>query len=552
MTTLRVLLAGLLVGLAFSALPAQTGNAGQPTTLTLLVPADAQVEFDGQVMTTGGETRYYSTPPLQPGRSYAYQARITSDGRTITRQLRFRVGGDNTFDFRSAFSSRAALTEEDARDLATEAYVFGYPLVTMELTRRVMTNVAEPKGNRAPMGQFANLRTYPDATFRDVTAPNADTLYSSAWLDLTKEPYVLGLPDEGNRFYLMPMLDGWTDVFRSPGTRTSGTMAQTYLLTGPKWTGEVPDGVTRLKAPTNIVWILGRTYCTGSPEDYKAVHAIQDKYKLVPLSAYGKDADYVPAKGSVDPAIDTKTPVRDQVNRLDARAFFTLLAKLMKDNPPAPEDEPMVKRLARIGLVPGEEFDASKLDPVIARGMEQAVKPGLEQIVGHLKQAGKILNGWVYPVPGGLYGTNYLQRAAIAYYGLGCNRTDDAVYPTAEVDSDGKPLDGANRYTITFAKGQMPPVEGFWSLTMYDADYFFVANALNRYTVSARDKLQENADGSVTLYVQHESPGKDKEANWLPAPKGKFVLMMRLYWPREKSPSILDGTWQPPAVKKAS
>src|SRR5262245_46303932 len=224
-----------------------------------------------------------------------------------------------------------ALSEEEAFKLGTEAYVYGYPLITMEMTRRVMTNAATPKDNHAPMGQFYNARTYPDASFRDVTAPNADTLYSLAWLDLSKEPYVLSLPDEGDRYYLMPMLDAWTDVFQVPGKRTTGDKAQKYAITGPNWTGVLPEGVKEYKWPTSMVWGLGRTYCTGTPEDYKAVHALQDKYSLVPLSAYGKD--YTPPKGKVDPSIDMKTPVRDQVNALKAGDFFKLLAKLLKDNP---------------------------------------------------------------------------------------------------------------------------------------------------------------------------------------------------------------------------
>jgi hypothetical protein len=440
------------------------------------------------------------------------------------------------------------LSEEQALKLGTEAYVTGYPLVTMEMTRRVMTNVAEPRGTHAPMGQFANLRAYPTAAFKDVTAPNADTLYSAAWLDLSREPYVLSLPDEGDRYYLMPMLSGWTDVFTDPGTRTTGTKAQTYAITGPNWKGNLPEGVKELKAPTNMVWIIGRTYCTGTPEDYKAVHALQDKYKLVPLSAYGKV--YTPDPDKVDPTIDMKTPVREQVNNLKAGAYFKLLAKLMKDNPPAREDAAMVARLKKIGLVPGQDFDIGKLDPAAARGLEKAVKSGLEQIVGHLKDAGKDYNGWVFPYPAGVYGTDYLQRAAIAYYGLGANRTNDAVYPTSERTADGKPYNGANRYTMTFPKSQLPPVNGFWSLTMYDADFFFVENPLNRYTLSARNKLKENDDGSVTLFIQNESPGEGKESNWLPAPKGKFVLMLRMYWPKEKDPSILGGTWKPPTVNR--
>ena len=263
---------------------------------------------------------------------------------------------------------------KEAFDLGVEAYIYGYPLVTMEMTRRVMTNVAKPSGQHAPMGQFANIKEYPDASFRDITAPNADTLYSIAWLDLTQEPYLLSLPDEHGRYYLMPMLDGWTNVFQAPGKRTIGTKAHKFLITGPGWQGKVPVGVTEYRSPTNLVWILGRTYCSGAPRDYKAVHKIQAKYSLVPLSAYGES--YTPPPGRVDPGIDMQTPVREQVNALDAAAYFKLLAALMKNNPPAKEDAPMVAKLAKIGLIPGQDFDLAKLDPAVAKALQGVPQAG--------------------------------------------------------------------------------------------------------------------------------------------------------------------------------
>lgn len=443
-------------------------------------------------------------------------------------------------------SGMAATAKATSEEIAVDAYIYGYSLVTMEYTRRVMTNAAEPKGTHAPMGQFVRMREYPDAKFRDVTAPNADTLYSTAWLDLAKEPYVLSLPDMGDRYFLMPMLDGWTNVFEVPGTRTTGNKAQTFVITGPGWKGKLPENVKELKAPTNMVWILGRTYCTGTPEDYKACHAVMDKYDLRPLSALGKP--YTPPAGKVDPAIDMKTAVREQVHKLDAAAYFKLLAALMKDNPPAKEDAPMVEKLAKLGVVPGKDFDSSKLDAAVAKAPPAAQ----EQIMGHFKEAGKLENGWTFTTKAGVYGTDYLQRAFITAIGLGANRPQDAVYPTSTEDAAGQKYSGANRYVAHFDKGQTPPANAFWSITMYDAAYFFVDNPLNKYTVSPRNNLKYNADGSLDLFIQNESPGKDKEANWLPAPKGDFVLMMRLYWPREKDPSIIDGTWKPPAVKRAA
>lgn len=440
-----------------------------------------------------------------------------------------------------------AITPEEAKAIAVDAYIYGYPLVTMEYTRRVMTNVAEPEGTKAPMGQLIRLREYPTAKFRDVTAPNADTLYTTAFIDVTNEPYVLSLPDADGRYYLFPMLDGWTNVFQVPGKRTTGTGPQKYAITGPNWKGTLPASVTEYKSPTGIVWILGRIYCTGTPEDYAAVHKMQDEISLVPLSAYGKD--YTPPAGKVDSQIDVKTAVREQVNNLSTEAYFQLLAELMKDNPPAAADAPVVANMAKLGIVPGQPFNFEALDAQVKAALQEVPQEGFAKIMEHFKSAGKDEGGWVFTTQTGEYGTEYLQRALITAIGLGANRPQDAVYPTSEVDATGLPYSGANKYVMHFPKGHLPPVNGFWSLTMYDGDYFFVENPLNRYTLSARDKLKENADGSVDLYIQHENPGADKESNWLPASKDKFILMMRLYWPKETPPSIIDGTWTIPPVE---
>ncbi len=421
----------------------------------------------------------------------------------------------------------------------------------MEYTRRVITNVAKPEGTKAPMGQLGRLREYPNASFKDVTAPNADTLYTYAFVDVGNEPVVLSLPDAHDRYYLFPMLDGWTDVFQVPGKRTTGTGAQTYAITGPGWKGTLPGGVKEYKSPTAIVWLLGRIYCTGTTEDYAAVHKLQDAVSIVPLSAYGKP--YTAPVGKVDPSIDMKTPVRDQVNALSADAYFSLLATLLKDNPPAAADAPMVAKLAQLGVVPGAPFDSAKLGADAAKALAAVPQLGFGKIMAWEKDSvpagdATFENGWLFTTKTGLYGTNYLQRALVTAIGLGANRPQDAVYPTSVADADGKPYSGANKYVVHFDKGQLPPVHGFWSLTMYDAAYFFVANPINRYSISARESLKTNADGSVDLYIQNESPGKDKEANWLPAPKDKFILMFRLYWPTETPPSIIDGTWKIPAV----
>jgi hypothetical protein len=452
-----------------------------------------------------------------------------------------------------AKAAEALAKEVEAREAAIEAYIYGYPLVTMEMTRRVMTNVPAPEGTRAPMGQFMRARNYPDAKFRDVTAPNADTLYTVTWVDLSKEPWILSIPDMKGRYFLFPMLDGWTNVFQDPGKRTTGTKGQKYAITGPGWSGTLPAGVTEYKSPTSMVWILGRIYCTGTPDDYKAVHALQDQVSIVPLSSYGKP--YKPEPSKVDPAIDMKKEVRDQVNALESTTYFKLLAELMKANPPAAADAPIVAKLAKIGIVPGQDFDASKLDPAVAKGVAAAPKPAQEKISIWMKEGVatgdvKLANGWLYVNNAGSYGTSYRQRAMVTWYGLGANLLKDAIYPTSEGPDIVKKYSGDKRYVVHFEKGQMPPVDGFWSLTMYDDQYFFVDNPLNRYNLSQRNKFKTNADGSVDLLIQKESPGKDRESNWLPAPAGGFVLMFRLYWPKETPPSILDGSWKPPEVKE--
>ena len=435
----------------------------------------------------------------------------------------------------------------EAGAIAEEVYVYGYPLVTLEMTRRATTNTTAPAGLRAPMGQFAHAREYPPIAYRDIPGANADTLYSSAWLDLAREPYVLKIPHAQGRYFMVPILDGWTDVFQSPGTRTTGDNAQTYVITGPKWKGELPKGATQYKSATNMVWVVGRTYTTGTEQDYDKVHSFQDQLTLIPLSASGKQ--YTSPNGKVDPEIDMKTPTKDQVIKMDAAAYFKLLATLMKDNPPTPADAPMVAQMAKIGLVPGNDWDISALDPAIAQEVATAPKAALAKIMAFAPNAGKVVNGWQITQPAGVYGTEYLRRAFLNFLGPGWNLPEDAVYPIARADGEGKTLSGAYQYMVHFAKGQQPPVKGFWSLTMYDPEGFFVANPLNRVALSQRSEFNFNEDGSLDIYIQKDLPGKDKEANWLPSPEGNFGLMLRLYWPNEKAPSILDGSWTPPPVR---
>lgn len=451
-----------------------------------------------------------------------------------------------------AAETTATPAKSSAEQTALDAYLYGYSLMTTEITRVQMSNVDKVEGLHAPMDQFLNVKRYPPAEFRGVSAPNADTLYSIAWIDLS-EAKVFSQPDMGKRYFLMPMYDLWMTDFQAPGARTTGGKAANYLLTGPDWKGTVPAGMTQIKADSNKMLILGRTYADGTDADYKAVNALQAQLKITPLSAWGKP--YTPKAPAVDPnpGFSMTAKPQDVILGMDASTYFNKLATLMcKDAPPAAADAPMLARMASIGIEPCKPFELSKLDPALQAQLKDLPQTALNTIGANKVAISSMVNGWVFTKGIGVYGTDYMKRAVVAAFGWPANVEQDAVYPFTEVDSQGQKLNGANNYTLTFAKGQTPPTQGFWSITMYmiDKGWWFVPNVLNKFTVSPRDNLKSNADGSVTLYFQHESPGKDKEANWLPAPKGDFLPMIRMYWPTETSPSLLNGTWTPPQIVK--
>lgn len=395
------------------------------------------------------------------------------------------------------------------------------------------------------MNMFTNIPEYPPGDFKGVVRPNFDTLYSIAWLDLTKEPMVVSAPDTSGRYYLLPMLDMWTDVFASPGWRTTGTQAGNFLVTPPGWTGSVPDGMSQIPAPTPFVWIIGRTKTDG-PADYDAVHKIQAGYKVSPLSQWGGEVKLPPV--AIDPSVDMTTPPKIQVDTMDAAKYFALAAELLKLNPPHITDQPMIARLKRIGFEVGQSFDLSKAAPEVQAALAKAPALGQQLMAWKVPTIARVANGWSMNTDTmGVYGNYYLKRAIVAQLGLGANLPEDAIYPMNLADSTGKPLDGASNYVLHFEPGQTPPVNAFWSVTLYDQEGFQVPNALNRFAVSSWMPFAYNADGSLDLYFQNESPGAEWEANWLPAPKGPFNLTMRLYSPKSDA---LTGKWNPPAVAK--
>jgi hypothetical protein len=433
---------------------------------------------------------------------------------------------------------------EEAQLIAQEAYIYLYPLILMDLTRKQLTNM-DPKGSPigGPANAFTHVRAFPPADMRAVVRPNFDTLYSSAWIDLKGGPVVVSTADTGGRYFLLPMLDMWTDVFAVPGKRTNGTGAANFALVPPGWSGTLPSGVERIDAPTPYVWIIGRTQTNGS-KDYEAVHKVQDGFRITLLTDWGKTPR--PIEQKIDPSVDVKTEPLRQVRDMPAIRYFKYGADLMRQNPPHATDWSILARMKRIGLEPGKDFEPTKIS---AETLSRAAAAGSKLMQEKGPTLARVANGWSMNTDTmGVYGNFYLKRAIIALVGLGANQPEDAVYPLNVSDADGRPVTAENKYVLHFSKDELPPVDAFWSLTMYDAEGFQVANPLNRFAIGDRDALKFNADGSLDLYIQSESPGPDNEANWLPAPKnGTLGLTMRLYAPR---PQVIDGLWNPPAIKR--
>jgi hypothetical protein len=417
-----------------------------------------------------------------------------------------------------------------ADELAAQAYFYGYPLILSDIT--FLISAARPQNSAIAYNQFYHHREFPDASFTNVVSPNADTLYSLAVLNLRDYPVVLSLPSMGDRYYLMQFMDIWTNVFASLGTRTSGNGAGDFLIAGPDWQGDVPAHTTLVRAPTNRAVIIGRTQTNGKA-DYETVHQMQAGYKLTSDAKYSNPA--IPASA------DLTTPPKYQLEKMDAQDFFTRLNTLLKTEYPAKEDAPLLDKLRNTGIISDTPLDslAPELREAIQKGYSRA-KAALEKSVFNSGET----RSWQVPNSAlGNYGTNYTYRAVVARLGWGANLPADSVYSSARTDDDGNPLTGAHAYKLHFAKGELPPVSAFWSVTLYNDQQFFAANPINRYALGDRDDLIFNEDGSLDIIVQHHAP---EHGNWLPAPEGKFTLMLRFYLP---DISIVNGTWRFPSLK---
>lgn len=420
-----------------------------------------------------------------------------------------------------------------------QAFVFGYPLVLMHETRWVTVF--------DDVNHFHHLRSFPDHTFRRVVRPNVDTLYSTIWLDLKAEPVVISLPDSGGRYYVMPLYDAWTNVFASIGSRTTGNAAQTVLVAGPGWQGEVPDGMDLRRAPTNLAWAIGRVMSTGG-DDIAAANSFQDGMRVQTLSSFlaGEPAPAPLAGTGTGGAWNPK----DRVADLGDRVFFQSLADLMVDNPPAPEDADMVEQtLKAIGLEAGKEFPTKAHSFREKRTMGRAIDKAKERLLEVADRLPKNDGFWA-GMPGrvrlGNYGTRYPLRAYVALAGLGAVEPEDAIYPNTTQDATGETLDADKNYVLHLSADQIPPVNAFWSLTAYNQDFYLPENPIDRFSIGSRDDLVFNDDGSLDIYIQRDAPEGVPQANWLPAPaRGTIALNMRLYWPKERA---LSGGWTLPGV----
>jgi len=441
-----------------------------------------------------------------------------------------------------------SLTANEARSIAKEAYIYAFPIVD---GYRVIHAYSLDPGNpeyKGPMNDLVNIARVYTPDDKAVQTPNSDTPYSFFVADLRAEPLVLTVPEiEPNRYYSIQLVDAYTHDFAYVGSRVTGNGAGSFLLAGPGWKGENPPGIRKvIPSETDLVLGIYRTQLFG-PEDLDNVKAIQAGYAVQPLSGFlGKTA---PAPA---PALAYPEPLSVEAQKSSPELFRVLNFVLTTFCPTVPSEKDLMARFAKIGVGPGQAFDAGRFSPEIRQALSDGIADAWAEFETFKKT--RVDTGEV--TAGEMFGTreflknNYLYRMAAAIIGIYGNAREEAMYPLYAVDSDGQNLDGANRYTVRFAPGQLPPVNAFWSLTMYQLpESLLVANPLHRYLINSPmlPELGKDADGGITLYIQNESPGKDREANWLPAPQGPFMMAMRLYWPKEEA---LNGTWQAPKAER--
>ena len=424
-----------------------------------------------------------------------------------------------------------------------QAYLFGYSLVLMDTTRQSMIR---PESARAPLNHFTHVQYFPDHNFRLVVRPNNDTLYSTAWIDLSNEPLVLSVPDTAGRYYVMPFMDAWTNVFAMVGKRTTGTEAGNYLVAGPGWQGEVPEDVTLIRSPTNMTWLIGRIQA-NTEKDFENVGKLQQQIRLTRLSRWGSGQSnqaFIIRMGGEQ--VSGHNPSA-RVEQMSAEVFYSKLSRLMDQQPPAAVDGPILKKLAEFGIEPGKPFDIEQLGFFRRLLLEKSMELARQKLADTAKKDRSSENGWAVVREGiGVYGVNYQIRSFVSLIGLGALPPKEAAYANSQKDLEGQALSGKNHYRIHFDAGRTPPVSAFWSLTVYDVDGFLIDNPIRRYAIGDRDELKYNQDGSLDILIQHAQPSQGI-SNWIPAPAGAFAVTMRLYMPKS---GFLNGNWRLPPIDR--
>jgi len=439
--------------------------------------------------------------------------------------------------------------ENYAYTMGVQAYAFGFPYVYLPSLRWDWVTQPKPLDGvtpYAPLNHFFHVRQLVNASYRDGGSPNEDTLYSIAMVDVSKEPLILSHPDMGDRYFSFELASLDSDNFAYVGKRTTGEKAGSFAIVGPDWEGTLPAGVKALPpSRTPAIFIFGRTLIDGAA-DAPVVNALQDQYTLVPLSFWGKKDAKLPESRDVWKPFDPKT---------DPLAEWKTMNRAMTENPPEARLAKLLELFANVGVGPGQDIDS--LDEATKRGLARAAVDGRKLLNESLSsgELGKQVNNWNIPPKtfgrAGLADEFLVRGAAQCLGGILANDPEEAVYYNTTMDGEGQPLDGNKRYSIRFAPGQLPEVDAFWSLTMYDPTYNLTDNPINRYSIGDRIKgLKKDADGGLTIYIQNTSPGKDKESNWLPSTQsGPFLLILRTYIPGEE---ILEQKWAPPPVVKAA
>jgi hypothetical protein len=438
---------------------------------------------------------------------------------------------------------------ETALEFAVDAYVYLYPLVLLDLTRRVATGVPGPDESvgRAPANAFAHVASPLPPTFRDVVRPSFDTLHSFAWLDVTKEPVVVSVPDAGDRYYVLSMIDMWSDLVAAPGTRTAGNWPAEYAVVPRGWDGDLPEQLRPIEAPTAYIWIVGRIERGCGGDEF------QSALRIALLSRWGgqrhRRLSLHQGRNRPDPLVDPSVSPVDQVDEMSASEFFVRGVELLRRNLPHVHDHAVLQRIERIGIVPGEPLDLRALPRAVTRALSEALVRGRQELDFRARWLGRIHNGWqVCNGTMGTWGTDYLKRAAVARHFLGAGMCEDVVQSSAFVDDSTRALDGAHAYRLVFASHDEPPAHVLWSLTAYDENGYVVPNAIDRYALGSRDPLERGPDGSLELAIQHSPPRHGPASNWLPCPAGRFNLCLRLYRPERDA---LDDTWSPPPMRRS-